>query len=204
VVAAASIVMALQTVVARNVPPLHTGIVTVGAFLAGDAPNVIPGTAELRLTVRVMQPSVRFPFRAPHSIRTLFKGSTQMCRGLRVVGCVIPELGAHVLIKLLSASGAELGECVVSLSHLVRLDAKKQHRCEVSKIPVTSGSKEVGEAKGIFTLTFLASVTEEHAPAAPNPDVESGSVNPLFGRDLRTATVASTSSNSSASHAEGR
>ena len=59
VVAGASIVMALQTVVARNVPPLHTGIVTVGAFLAGDAPNVIPGTAELRLTVRAMQPSVR-------------------------------------------------------------------------------------------------------------------------------------------------
>jgi hippurate hydrolase len=59
VVAGASIVMALQTIVARNVPPLHTGIVTVGAFLAGDAPNVIPGTAELRLTVRAMQPSVR-------------------------------------------------------------------------------------------------------------------------------------------------
>jgi hippurate hydrolase len=56
VVAGASIVMALQTIVARNVPPLHTGIITVGAFLAGDAPNVIPGTAELRLTVRAMQP----------------------------------------------------------------------------------------------------------------------------------------------------
>ena len=59
VVAGAAIVMALQTIVSRNVPPLHTGIVTVGAFLAGDAPNVIPGTAELRLTVRAMQPSVR-------------------------------------------------------------------------------------------------------------------------------------------------
>jgi hippurate hydrolase len=59
VVAGASIVMALQTIVSRNVPPLHTGIVTVGAFLAGDAPNVIPGTAELRLTVRAMQPAVR-------------------------------------------------------------------------------------------------------------------------------------------------
>ena len=59
IVAGASIVMALQTVVSRNVPPLHTGIITVGAFLAGDAPNVIPGTAELRLTVRAMQPTVR-------------------------------------------------------------------------------------------------------------------------------------------------
>jgi hippurate hydrolase len=59
VVAGASIVMALQTIVARNVPPLHAGIVTVGAFLAGDAPNVIPGSAELRLTVRAMRPEVR-------------------------------------------------------------------------------------------------------------------------------------------------
>jgi hippurate hydrolase len=59
VVAGASIVMALQTIVSRNMPPLQTGIVTVGAFLAGDAPNVIPGTAELRLTVRAMQPEAR-------------------------------------------------------------------------------------------------------------------------------------------------
>jgi hypothetical protein len=136
----------------------------------------------------VMQPSVRFPFRAPQSIRTLFKGSTQICRGLRVVGCVIPELGAHVMLKLLTGSGTELGECVVSLSKLVILDAKKQHRCEVRQIPVTSGSKEVGEASGTFTLTYLASVSEEHA--APAPDVETGSVNPLFGRDLRSTSTA--------------
>jgi hippurate hydrolase len=56
---ARSIVMALQTIVSRNVPPLQMGIVTVGAFLAGDAPNVIPGTAELRLTVRACSPDVR-------------------------------------------------------------------------------------------------------------------------------------------------
>jgi hippurate hydrolase len=59
VVAAASIVMSLQTIVARNVNPLHTGIISVGAFLSGDAPNVIPGEAELRLTVRAFRPDVR-------------------------------------------------------------------------------------------------------------------------------------------------
>jgi hippurate hydrolase len=59
VVAASGIVMALQTVVSRNVPPLETGIVTVGAFLSGDAPNVIPETAELRLTVRAFRPDVQ-------------------------------------------------------------------------------------------------------------------------------------------------
>ncbi|MBL0150719.1 MAG: amidohydrolase [Ideonella sp.] len=59
IVAASSIVMSLQTIVSRNVPPLHTGIISVGAFLSGDAPNVIPGEAELRLTVRAFRPEVR-------------------------------------------------------------------------------------------------------------------------------------------------
>ena len=59
IVAASAIVMALQTIVSRNVPPLDTGIVTVGAFRAGDAPNVIPGEVELRLTVRAFRPAIR-------------------------------------------------------------------------------------------------------------------------------------------------
>jgi len=59
IVAASSIVMSLQTIVSRNVNPLHTGVISVGAFHSGDAPNVLPGEAELRLTVRAMQPAVR-------------------------------------------------------------------------------------------------------------------------------------------------
>jgi len=59
VVAASSIVMALQTIVSRNVAPLEMGVVTVGAFHAGDAPNVIPGEATLKLTVRAYKPAVR-------------------------------------------------------------------------------------------------------------------------------------------------
>jgi hippurate hydrolase len=59
IVAASSIVMALQTIVSRNVPPLEMGVVTVGAFHAGDAPNVIPNEAELRLSVRAFRPDVQ-------------------------------------------------------------------------------------------------------------------------------------------------
>ena len=47
VVAAASVVMALQTVVPRNVDPQQTAIVTVGALHAGRANNVIAQTATL-------------------------------------------------------------------------------------------------------------------------------------------------------------
>ena len=35
------------------------GIITVGAFHAGEAPNVIPDEAELRLTIRAFNPQVR-------------------------------------------------------------------------------------------------------------------------------------------------
>ena len=59
IVAAASVVMALQTVVARNIDPLHAAVVTVGALHAGKANNVIPASATLELSVRALDREVR-------------------------------------------------------------------------------------------------------------------------------------------------
>jgi len=59
VVAAASLVMALQTVVSRNVDPLQAAVVTVGALHAGRANNVIPASATLELSVRALDREVR-------------------------------------------------------------------------------------------------------------------------------------------------
>ncbi|MBK9340037.1 MAG: amidohydrolase [Rhodoferax sp.] len=57
--AAAAIVLALQTIVSRNVDPLHTAVVTVGALHAGQANNVIPELATMELSVRALDPQVR-------------------------------------------------------------------------------------------------------------------------------------------------
>ena len=59
IVAAASIVMALQTIVSRNIDPLHAAVVTVGALHAGKANNVIPASAVLSLSVRALDREVR-------------------------------------------------------------------------------------------------------------------------------------------------
>ncbi len=59
VVAAASIVMALQTIVSRNIDPLQMAVVTVGALHAGQANNVIPQAATLELSVRALDREVR-------------------------------------------------------------------------------------------------------------------------------------------------
>ena len=59
VVAAAAIVMGLQSIVARNVDPQEMAVITVGAFNAGVANNVIPQSATLRLSVRALNREVR-------------------------------------------------------------------------------------------------------------------------------------------------
>ena len=59
VLIAGSLVMALQTVVSRNIDPTQTAIVTVGTLNAGIAPNVIPESASMSLSVRSFSADVR-------------------------------------------------------------------------------------------------------------------------------------------------
>jgi hippurate hydrolase len=59
IVIASSIVMALQTIVARNVNPAQPAVVTVGTMHSGVANNVIPSSATLELSVRSFSPEVR-------------------------------------------------------------------------------------------------------------------------------------------------
>lgn len=59
IVAASAVVTALQTIVARNVDPTEPAVVTVGAFNAGTACNIIPESARLELSVRSCSGAVR-------------------------------------------------------------------------------------------------------------------------------------------------
>ena len=48
----AQIVVALQSVVSRNLPPRRPGVITVGSFHSGTKHNIISDSAKLQLTVR--------------------------------------------------------------------------------------------------------------------------------------------------------
>ncbi|MCA9125448.1 MAG: amidohydrolase [Planctomycetales bacterium] len=52
IVLASQIVLALQTLVSRELPPRDPGVITVGSFRAGTKHNIISDRAELQLTVR--------------------------------------------------------------------------------------------------------------------------------------------------------
>ncbi|MCK4206104.1 amidohydrolase [Brucella pituitosa] len=59
IIVASSIVMALQTIVARNVSPHQASVITVGAFNSGAVCNVIPDTAKLEISMRATDPAIR-------------------------------------------------------------------------------------------------------------------------------------------------
>jgi amidohydrolase len=59
VVLAATIVVRLQTVVAREVPPTETAVLTVGSIQAGTKSNVIPDVARLQLNLRSYSDATR-------------------------------------------------------------------------------------------------------------------------------------------------
>lgn len=60
-VAAASVVMALQSIVSRNIDPFASAVISIGKLIAGDkgTHNVIPQEARLELSVRSLDPKTR-------------------------------------------------------------------------------------------------------------------------------------------------
>jgi amidohydrolase len=59
VLVGAQIINQIQSIVARNVDPLHAAVISICVFQAGTTDNVIPQTALLRGTARSLTPEVR-------------------------------------------------------------------------------------------------------------------------------------------------
>ena len=79
IVAAANLVVQLQTVVSREIPPMRPAVVTVGAIQGGTVRNIIPDTCVLRGTVRTLSAEARDL--AEQAIRRLCAGVQE---GMRV------------------------------------------------------------------------------------------------------------------------
>lgn len=59
VLVVAHITTALQSIVSRNVDPLEAAVITVGSIVAGEAANVIPDSAEMKISVRSLSRDTR-------------------------------------------------------------------------------------------------------------------------------------------------
>jgi len=91
IVLASRIVVALQTLVARENDPQSPGVVTVGSFHAGAKHNIIPDEAKLLLTVRSYTDQTR---------KLLLDGIARIARGEAIAAGVpddrMPEIGLNV------------------------------------------------------------------------------------------------------------
>ncbi|MBK7832727.1 MAG: amidohydrolase [Gemmatimonadetes bacterium] len=94
VVAAAAVITALQTIVARRLDPAAPAVCTVGSIHAGVASNVIPERAILTGTLRAMDPNTRR--RLGEEVRRL---ATQVGEAYGVKAEVVVELGTPPIVN---------------------------------------------------------------------------------------------------------
>lgn len=95
VLASAQIVSALQSIVARNVPPSKTAVITVASIHGGDAFNVIPPVVEMQGTIRTFEPEVR---------------SVVLSRFTEVIESVAAAMGCQAEIEIKSISPAVIND----------------------------------------------------------------------------------------------
>ena len=76
-IASAHLLLALQTIVSRNVDPLDSVVITVATMEAGSAANQIPGEALMRGTMRTLRNELRDEVEA--AIQRVAAGVAQTC-----------------------------------------------------------------------------------------------------------------------------
>lgn len=99
VVVGAHLITALQTIVSRNVDPIESAVVTVGALHTGLAGNVIPDTAELVGTVRTLNTEVQTMI-----VARLEELVTGLCAAMGATGTLEYQYGVPPTINAVEAA----------------------------------------------------------------------------------------------------
>lgn len=99
VVVGAHLITALQTIVSRNVDPVESAVVTVGALHTGLAGNVIPDTAELVGTVRTLNTEVQAMI-----VARLEELVTGLCAAMGATGTLEYQYGVPPTINAVEAA----------------------------------------------------------------------------------------------------
>ena len=109
------VIIALQSIVARNLDPLQSAVVSVCALEAGEAFNVLPQTVTMRGTMRTLSQAVRSQIKARIEILVAEIAGGFGARGLVEYGASYPVTENHPAETAFMAGIAEAlvggGEC---------------------------------------------------------------------------------------------
>jgi len=119
IVAAATIVTALQTIVARNTDPTSSAVVSVSQMHAGSADNVIPRSATLSGTIRAIDESTRLKIH-----RRIDELAVLVAQGLQCRADVEIEIGYPVTVNNADATRrvVEIGRSVLGQQSVTLLE----------------------------------------------------------------------------------
>ena len=92
VLAAAVLINAFQGIVARNVPPMETAVLSVTRIHGGETYNVIPSQVELAGTVRTYNPSTRERILSRMQQQVELIGQAMECTGELSVQSLTPAV----------------------------------------------------------------------------------------------------------------
>jgi amidohydrolase len=191
VLMAANIVTRLQGIVARQVSPAETAVVTVGRLQAGTKDNIIPDTAELGINIRTYSPQTRDLVRA--AIERIIAAETTASAAPRP-----PQITWNISTPVLVSDPVATETTMAAFTGHFGLE-------RLLPLPLVTASEDVGifgEAAGIPTVfwfwggpdtqTVLSAMSEGRLDSLPGnhsphfaPVIE-----PTLSTGIETLTVA--------------
>jgi amidohydrolase len=154
VVASAELIVALQTLVSREAPPLEPAVLTIGSIHGGTAPNIIPSRVELQGTLRAFEPGVR----------------ERLLRRLHELTCDLPKLmGVEARLEMTDCCPACINDpAMTDLVRQVAADLVSVER--VTDSTRTTGAEDMAlflnAAPGCFF--FVGAANAERGLASPH------------------------------------
>ena len=186
IVLASQIVLALQTIVSREVAPIDPAVVTVGSFHGGTRANIISDEVKLELTIRSYKEEVRQQILA--SIERIAKG-TALAAG------VPSELTPVVKVAESEAAPATYNNPALT-DRLTAVFTKLLGKEKVISVPPVMGAEDFGrfalEGNQIPAMMFWlgaadgAVLAESKRTGKPVPSLHSALFAPLPEPTIRT------------------
>jgi amidohydrolase len=162
IVATAQIVVALQTIVSRNVSPLDTAVISTGTVHGGDAFNVIPGRVELTGTIRTFDPQAR---------------DLVLQRMRDVIDGVATACGAQAELRVIPLTPAVIND--IEPARVVRASAE----AVVGPDSVSSGERTMVSEDAAFFLQEVPGCYFFLGAANPQRGLDASHHNPSFDFD---------------------
>ena len=191
IVLAAETVLALQTIVSREVSPLDPTVITVGSIHGGAKRNVIPDEVELQLTVRTYKKEVR---------AKVLAAIERVTRGMAVAAGVPQDRMPIVAVSTTERGDATYNDPALT-ARMARVWEQAFGKDRVVQIPPEMVSEDVGhfglDGK-IPVLQFRvgavdpATLRQYAATGRPLPALHSALFAPLPAPSIRSGVKATT------------